>query len=106
MACMVLPDVHEVLKPGADGDMLAAVNPMGLLDKLTPEVLQAQRGDLAQAQFMVVDCNLPAQTLAGLLQSPTQPVFADAVSVAKCEKLRPGCPACNCSRSISAKRLC
>jgi len=74
---------------GADGDMLAAVNDMGLLDKLTPEVLQAQKGDWAQAQIMVLDCNLPPQTLAGLLQAPTQPVFVDAVSVVKCEKLRP-----------------
>lgn len=77
---------------GADGDMLAAVNDMGVLDKLTPELVQAWRGDLAQAQFMVVDCNLPAQTLAGLLRSPTQPVFVDAVSVVKCEKLRPWLP--------------
>lgn len=74
---------------GEDGDMLAAVNDMGLLDALTPDVLQAQVADLNQAQWMVLDCNLTSAALAWLLQSPGVPVFVDAVSVVKCEKVRP-----------------
>jgi len=74
---------------GSDGDMLAAVNDMGLLDKLTPEVLQEKASELKQAQMMVLDCNLTPPTLAWLLQSPNKPIFVDAVSVVKCEKLRP-----------------
>ncbi|MCX7225872.1 MAG: PfkB family carbohydrate kinase [Burkholderiales bacterium] len=55
---------------GSDGDMLAAVNDMGLLNKLTPEVLQEKLSELKQAQMMVLDCNLTLPTLAWLLQSP------------------------------------
>ena len=74
---------------GADGDMLAAVNDMGLLDALTPDVLQAKAAELSRAQWMVLDCNLTSATLAWLLQSPRAPVFVDAVSIVKCEKVRP-----------------
>jgi len=74
---------------GSDGDMLAAVNDMGLLNKLTPEVLQEKLSELKQAQIMVLDCNLTLPTLAWLLQSPNIPIFVDAVSVVKCEKVRP-----------------
>ena len=74
---------------GADGDMLAGVNDMGLLDALTPELLQAQAVELRRAPWMVLDCNLTAAALAWLLQSPAAPVFVDAVSIVKCEKVRP-----------------
>lgn len=74
---------------GADGDMLAAVNDMGLLDALTPDVLEKHAAGLKQAQWMVLDCNLTVAALARLLQSPVAPVFVDAVSVVKCEKVLP-----------------
>jgi pseudouridine kinase len=74
---------------GADGDMLAAVNDMGLLETLTPGVLQARAAELSCAQWMVVDCNLTSAAMDWLLQSSGVPVFVDAVSVVKCEKVRP-----------------
>ena len=81
---------------GTDGDMAVAVNDMGILDALTPAVLSAHRHHLEQADCMVVDCNVTAQTLAYLLTDIAVrcaiPVFVDGVSVAKCQRIQPLLP--------------
>ncbi len=75
---------------GRDGDMAVAVNDMGILEHLTPEVLQTHQSLIAEASGLVLDCNLSDASLAWLLQhSSKAPRFVDAVSVAKCGKLRP-----------------
>lgn len=75
---------------GPDGDMAVAVNDMEILEQLTPEVLQTHRGLITQVSGLVLDCNLSAASLAWLFQySGDAPRFVDAVSVAKCVKLRP-----------------
>lgn len=74
---------------GLDGDMLAAVNDMALLDSLTPEFLNDHGLALKQAHCLVLDCNLSPSALAWLFQSTDTPVFVDAVSLAKCERVRP-----------------
>ncbi|MBU3740022.1 MAG: kinase, partial [Rhodoferax sp.] len=74
---------------GADGDMLAAVNAMGLLDQLTPDALREQGYPPAQARMLVLDCNLLPSVFESVLETASAPVFVDAVSVVKCEKVRP-----------------
>lgn len=82
---------------GVDGDMGVAINDMAILEQLSPALLSAHRSLLARATVLVVDCNLRPDVLAWLCRpgqfatdhSPGPPVFAEAVSVAKCHKLQP-----------------
>jgi pseudouridine kinase len=81
---------HYLSLHGPDGALLQAVNDMAVLDALTPERLARERRHLQAASAIVVDANVPADTLAWLLSLGLQaPVFADAVSAAKAPRLRP-----------------
>lgn len=74
---------------GPDGDMALAVNDMAILERLTPMLLNAESAMCPHTDVLVLDCNLSAPTLAWLLAQATHPVFVDAVSVAKCQRLLP-----------------
>lgn len=74
---------------GPDGDMALAVNDMAILERLTPELLVTKKTVPADCDVLVLDCNLTARTLVWLLENASQPVFVDAVSVAKCQRLLP-----------------
>lgn len=76
-----------------DGELLAAVNAMDVLDRLDALRLRREAVALQRAPAWVLDANLGEEALAWLLLQQQQrgaaapPVFADAVSVAKCAKL-------------------
>ncbi len=75
---------------GPDGDMGVAVNDMDILECLTPELLGRHTELLAGAAALVVDSNLRPDVLAWMgVYWADKPVFAEAVSVAKCHKLLP-----------------
>ncbi len=74
---------------GPDGDMALAVADMDVCDHITPAYLQSCHTVLENAQLIVVDTNLPAESIAWLCQHSSAPIFADPVSTAKAEKLRP-----------------
>jgi pseudouridine kinase len=75
---------------GPDGEMVLAVNDMALLAHLTPDVLQAHQAWLASAACLVLDCNLPTDTLGWLLNEVSKgPVWVEGVSVAKCARVAP-----------------
>ena len=71
------------------GDMQLAVSDMDIYDHLTPQVLQSRRQLLDGSQVVVLDTNLPAETVAWVAKNCLTPIFADPVSSAKAEKLRP-----------------
>lgn len=71
------------------GDMQLAVSDMDIYDHLTPQVLQSRRQLLDGSQVVVLDTNLPAETVAWVAENCHAPIFADPVSTAKAEKLRP-----------------
>lgn len=71
------------------GDMQLAVSDMDIYDHLTPQVLQSRRQLLDGSQVVVLDTNLPAETMAWVAENCRAPIFADPVSTAKAEKLRP-----------------
>ena len=74
-----------------DGELLIALNDMALLRSLTADRLQGELPALQQAAAVVVDANLEPATLAALWALPAAvPLWADAVSAAKCQRLRPG----------------
>ncbi len=74
----------------AGGELVAAVNDMQVLDRLTPALLAPHAGQMAEAAALVLDANLPEATLGWLFeQRGAAPVFADAVSAHKCRRLLP-----------------
>ena len=71
------------------GEMQVAINDMSIIESLTAERLEAHRRMLAQSALIVVDCNLPAKTLAWLCSTfRNTPIFADTVSVAKALRIK------------------
>ncbi len=72
-----------------NGDMALAVSDMDICEKITPEYVLGNLTLLNHAQAVVIDGNLPEETLACLAQHCTAPLFADPVSAAKAGKLRP-----------------
>ena len=73
---------------GPEGDMALAVSDMDIYEQLTPAALEPKLPWLHQAQVLVLDANLPAETIDWLCDQATVPVFADAVSAAKAGRLR------------------
>jgi pseudouridine kinase len=71
------------------GDMLLAVSDMEIYEHLTPALLAARRQMLEDSQVVVLDTNIPAESIAYLADNCRAPLFADPVSTAKAEKLRP-----------------
>ena len=73
----------------ANGDMALAVSDMGICDRITPEYLASKLSLLQNAQVVVTDTNIPAESLAWLAENVTVPIFCDPVSTIKAEKIRP-----------------
>jgi len=72
-----------------DGEMALAVSDMSVCDRITPEYLAANLAQLNNAQVVVADANIPAESLGFLADNCTAPLFIDPVSTIKAEKLRP-----------------
>lgn len=71
------------------GDMQLAVSDMAIYDRLTPQLLESRRKLINGAAAVVFDTNIPQSSIEYLAGSCTVPLFADPVSTAKAEKLRP-----------------
>ena len=71
------------------GDMALAVSDMEIYQHMTPAFLTGRSRLLHNAQLIVVDTNIPAESIAWLADNVRLPIFADPVSTAKAEKLRP-----------------
>lgn len=71
------------------GDMAVAVSDMEIYRHLTPAFLMGRARLLQNAQLIVLDTNIPADTIQWLADNIKLPIFADPVSTAKAEKLRP-----------------
>lgn len=69
------------------GDMQVAINDMGILDELTPERLETRIDLLQGAALVVMETNLPAETLAWLVEHVEAPLFCDPISTVKARKL-------------------
>ncbi len=72
------------------GDMLVAINDMSIIDNLTADRLQPLQAMLKQSSLIVLDANLPDDTIAWLTETFSDtPIFADTVSTAKAPRLKP-----------------
>ena len=71
-----------------EGEMALAVSDMEICKRITPEYLAANLPLLQNAQVVVADTNIPAESLRYLAENCTAPLFIDPVSTAKAEKIR------------------
>lgn len=72
-----------------DGDMALALSDMEICKKITPAYLASKLQIINNAQLVVVDTNIPEESIRYLADHCTVPIFADPVSTAKAEKLKP-----------------
>ena len=77
-----------VFLAGPDGDMALAVCDAEISNTITPAYLTDQLPLLNAAAAVVLETNLPSQSIRFLAEHCTAPLFADPVSVTKAEKLR------------------
>ena len=77
-----------VFLAGPDGDMALAVCDAEISNTITPAYLAEQLPVLNAASAVVLETNLPSQSIRFLAEHCTAPLFADPVSVTKAEKLR------------------
>ena len=71
-----------------NGDLHTAVADMEIYDRLTPEKLEPYLPAMNEASLVIVDANLPEETLGWIGRKVTAPLAADPVSVAKVGRLR------------------
>ena len=71
------------------GDMALAVSDMEIYSHLTSQALAQRRKLLDGSQVVVLDTNIPEESIAYLAETCPVPLFADPVSTAKAVKLRP-----------------
>ena len=70
------------------GEMALAVSDMEICKRITPAYLASNLSMLQNAQVVVVDANIPQESLHYLAENCTAPLFCDPVSTTKAEKLR------------------
>lgn len=80
-----LPGAHYLAILDERHDMAVAINDMRALDLLTPEALaETSRAEaLATADLVVLDTNLPAASIAWVVERSAAPVIIEPVSAAK-----------------------
>jgi pseudouridine kinase len=75
-----------ILNP--DGELVTAMNDMRAVDDLTPDVIMSFAEDIAAAQLVVADCNVPLATLETIATLARDKLFVEPVSVPKSQKLK------------------
>lgn len=78
--------VYLYLSDGA-GDLHAAVSDMTICQAVTPDWLAPRMGEIGRADAVVLDANLPEETLRYLAENCPAPLYADPVSSAKAPRL-------------------
>ena len=72
-----------------DGEMVLAVSDMTVCEKITPAYLAANLPLLQNAQVVVMDANIPEESVRYLAENCKAPLFCDPVSTVKAKKLLP-----------------
>ncbi len=72
-----------------NGDMALAVSDMEICEEITPEYLAKNISVVNNAQLVVLDTNIPEESIMFLTENATPPIFADPVSVSKAARLKP-----------------
>ncbi len=70
-----------------DGEMELAVNDMEICERLDVDYFQSKLELMNGAKFLVIDANLPAESIKFLCENVKVPIYADSVSTVKAAKL-------------------
>lgn len=71
------------------GDMALALNDMTILESLTPDFFASVLELLCHAELVVLDANLPSDSISYIARNCTAPILGDPVSVAKAKRFEP-----------------
>ncbi len=71
-----------------DGDMSVAISDMKIYRHLTPDYLQEKLELINNSSIVVLDANLPEESINYLLENCTAPIYVDPVSTTKAEKFQ------------------
>ncbi len=71
-----------------DGDMELAVSDMEIYKNLTPEYLQSKESVLSHSSLIILDANLPEETISYVAKNSKVPIFAETVSCTKSKKFK------------------
>ena len=71
------------------GDMVMAISDMEIYRNITPEYLETRLDEINKAKVVVVDTNIPTESIAFLAKNCKVPIFADPVSSTKAARLIP-----------------
>lgn len=76
----------------SDGDLAVAVNDMEICERITPEFLSGKLPLLDSCDAVILDANIPVESVKYLADHCAKPLFADAVSTRKAARLAPALP--------------
>ncbi|MFA9465983.1 MAG: PfkB family carbohydrate kinase [Velocimicrobium sp.] len=68
------------------GDMEVAINDMSIYEKLTPEYLEDKMAIINKGRQVIIDANIPEETIKYLADKATVPILAEPVSTKKAMK--------------------
>ena len=71
------------------GDMAVGVSDTDIAASIDPEYLSMHIDEINRADAVVIDGNLPAETVKWVAENCTAPLYADPVSAMKSERLKP-----------------
>lgn len=72
-----------------DGDMAVAVNDMRICEHLTPEFFKEKLDIFNRAGLVIIDANLPKESIEYIANNVTAPIYADVVSTVKAMNVKP-----------------
>ncbi|MCR5153248.1 MAG: bifunctional hydroxymethylpyrimidine kinase/phosphomethylpyrimidine kinase [Lachnospiraceae bacterium] len=84
-----LPTSTYMYISNKNGDMQLAVADMKITDLITPEFISDKMNYINHASAIILDTNIPAETIEYILKNAEVPVIVDPVSTAKGERLKP-----------------
>lgn len=73
---------------GPDGNMELAINDMDVMNCITPGFADSLADALNGAELVIIDANLPKETITHISNICTRPMLADAVSTIKASRLK------------------
>ena len=70
------------------GDMALAVSDMDICREISPALLESRKALLDGSQMVMMDTNMPTESIEWMAQNCRAPIFVDPVSTTKAEKIR------------------
>jgi len=72
-----------------NGDMSVAISDMNIYRNVTPEYLETRIDEINNAKLVIMDTNIPTESIAYLAKKCKVPILADPVSCTKAARLLP-----------------